>query len=368
MIHLTRRSTLALLGGTLAAPWARRAHAADEPVLNVYNWADYIGETTIADFSAQTGIKVNYDVYSSTEEMQAKMLAGMTGYDVVNVAGSDMPRFLDAGLLLPLDRARLASWGNLDPEVLRIFDTWDPGNAYGAPYMWGSVGVAYNMALVRERLPDADLTSLDALLKPENAEKLADCGISLLDSPQDIIPMTLAWLGLDGRAANPADYPAAVAALQAIRPFVATFDNNNYINALPNGELCAVASWSGDYATAAARAAEAGVDIDLEYFVPTTGAPAWADCLAVPADAPHPENAQLFLEYMLQPEVIAACTNYVNYANGNAASKPFVDPEILGNPSIYPDEATVKRMWAPLPWTPEQDSALARAWTEVRTG
>ena len=213
-----------------------------------------------------------------------------------------------------------------------------------------------------------DLHSLDVLMKPENAEKLADCGISMLDSPQDIIPMVLAWLGKDGRAASPADYPAAVEALQQVRPFFATFDNTNYINALPNGELCAVASWSGDYATAAARAEEAGVEIDLEYFVPATGAPAWADCMSIPADAPHPENAHAFLEYLLEPEVIAACTNYVNYANGNAASKPFVDPAILSNPSIYPDEATVKRMWAPPAWTPEQDRDLARAWTEVRTG
>ena len=233
---------------------------------------------------------------------------------------------------MPLDRARLADWKNLDPEILRIFDTWDPGNAYGVPYMWGSVGIAYNMEMVRERLPDADLSSLDVLMKPENAEKLADCGISMLDSPQDIIPMVLAYLGKDGRAANPADYPAAVEALQQVRPFFATFDNTNYINALPNGELCAVASWSGDYATAAARAEEAGVEIDLEYFVPATGAPAWADCMAIPADAPHPENAHAFLAYLLEPEVIAACTNWVNYANGNAASKPFVDPEILGEP------------------------------------
>ena len=367
MIHLTRRSTLVVLGGALAAPYVRRARAEDA-VLNVYNWADYIGETTIEDFTARTGISVNYDVYSSTEEMQAKMLAGMTGYDVVNVAGTDMPRFIEPKLLMPLDKARLAGWSNLDPEILRIFDTWDPGNAYGAPYMWGSVGIAYNMDLVRERLPDADLSSLDVLMKPENAEKLADCGISMLDSPQDIIPMVLAWLGKDGRAANPADYPAAVEALQQVRPFFATFDNTNYINALPNGELCAVASWSGDYATAAARAEEAGVEIDLEYFVPATGAPAWADCMAIPADAPHPENAHAFLAYLLEPEVIAACTNWVNYANGNAASKPFVSPEILSNPSIYPDEATVKRMWAPPAWTPEQDRDMARAWTEVRTG
>jgi putrescine transport system substrate-binding protein len=367
MMQFTRRSTLAVLGGALAAPWVSRARAEDA-VLNVYNWADYIGETTIADFEAATGISVNYDVYSSTEEMQAKMLAGMTGYDVVDVAGLDLPRFNAAGILLPLDRSKLPGWKNLDPEILRIFDTWDAGNRHGVPYMWGSVGVTYNVDLVRERLPDADLTSLDVLFKPENAEKLADCGISILDSPQDIIPMVLRYLGLDGNTTNIADYQAVVEAFRPIRPFIQTFDNTNYLNTIPNGEVCAVTNWSGDYATALARAEEAGVAINLAYFVPATGAPAWADCLSIPADAPHPGNAHVFLEYMLQPEVIAACTNYVNYANANAAATPLVDPSISGDPAIYPDAETVKRMWAPTPYSEEQDRAMSRAWTEIRTG
>ena len=240
MIHLTRRSTLAVLGGALAAPYVRRAHAAEEPVLNVYNWADYIGETTIADFEARTGISVNYDVYSSTEEMQAKMLAGMTGYDVVNVAGIDMPRFLEPKLLLPLDRAKLPAGRTSTPRSCASSTPGTRATPTASPTCGARSASPTTWTMVRERLPDADLSSLDVLMKPENAEKLADCGISMLDSPQDIIPMVLAYLGKDGRAANPADYPAAVEALQQMRPFFATFDNANYINAMPNGELCAV--------------------------------------------------------------------------------------------------------------------------------
>jgi putrescine transport system substrate-binding protein len=367
MIQLTRRTALTAIGGALAAPYVRRAQA-QEAVLNIYNWADYIGETTIADFEEATGISVNYDLYSSTEEMQAKMLAGMSGYDVVDMAGIDMPRFIAAGIVEKLDRSKLPSWGNLDPEVLRIFDGWDPGSVHGMPYMWGSVGFTFNVDMVKERIPDADLESLDIILKPENAEKLADCGISLLDSPQDVIPMTLKYLGKDGDSTNVADYDAVAEAIRPIRPYIRTFDNSNYLNAIPNGELCVINNWSGDYATAKARAEEVGIEINLAYFVPKTGAPAWADCFGIPVDAPHKENAHRFIEYMLQPEVIAACTNYTNYANGNAAARPYVDPAILADPAVYPDAETVKRMWAPKPFNEEQDRALLRTWNAIKSG
>jgi putrescine transport system substrate-binding protein len=367
MISLTRRAALTVMGGALAAPYVRRARA-QEAVLNVYNWSDYIGETTLEDFTAQTGIEVNYDLYASAEEMQAKMLAGSTGYDVVDASGVEMPRFIAAGTYEKLDRSKLPSWGNHDPEVLRILAGWDPDNQYGMPYMWGSVGITYNVDMVKERIPDADLASLDLLFNPENAAKLADCGISILDSPQDVIPMLLKYLGKDGDTVDVADYDAVVELFRPVRDYVRTFDNANYLNAIPNGELCVVNNWSGDYATASTRAAEAGIDINLAYFVPKTGAPAWVDCWAIPADAPHRENAYAFLEYMLQPEVIAACTNYVYYANGNAASKPFINPEVLADPAVYPDAETLKRMWALKPFNEEQDRALARAWTMIKTG
>lgn len=368
MIKMNRRTALTLMGATaLSAPFIRRARAEDA-VLNVYNWADYIGETTIEDFQSQTGIEVTYDTYSSAEEMQAKMLAGKTGYDVVDQSGLSLPEFIRAGVYDKLDRTKLPSWGNLDPEVLRIVSSWDPNNDYGIPYMWGSVGLTFNLDLVKERLPNADLESMDVIFKPENAEKLADCGISILDSPTDILLMVLKYMGIDPDNATEADYQKTAAVFQPIRKYIRTFDNTNYLNAIPNKELCAINNWSGDYSTASNRAKEAGVDINLGYFVPKTGAPAWVDCLCIPSDAQHKDNAYKFLEYMLQPEVIAKCTNLTNYANGNLASKAFVAPEILSNPAVYPDSAVMKRLWAPVPFTPEQDRAITRVWSDIKAG
>lgn len=370
MTILTRRRCLSLLGavatGVVAAPFVRRARAADE-VVNIYNWADYIGETTIEDFQSQTGIEVVYDTYTSTDEMQAKMLAGSTGYDVVNMSGLSMPTFNKAGVYDELDRGRLNGWNNLDPEILRLLGQWDPGNRHGIPYMWGSVGFTYNVDMIRERLPDADLESLDILFKPENAEKLADCGISILDSSTDVIQTGLRYLGKDGDSTDPEDYKAVAELIGKIRGSIRTFDNANYVNALPNGDLCLVNSWSGDYATARARAQEAGIDINLAYFVPKTGAPVWIDSLCIPRDAANKGAAYSFLNYMLQPEVIAKCSNFTNYANGNLASRAFVKPEILADPAIYPNAEIMKRLWAPKPLNEQQDRDMTRIWNDIRT-
>lgn len=233
--------------------------------------------------------------------------------------------------------------------------------------MWGSVGFTYNVDMVKERIPDADLQSMDLVFKPENAAKLADCGISILDSPTDIMLMVLRYLGLDGDTTNVADYDKVVEAFKPIRQYIRTFDNQNYLNAIPNGELCVINNWSGDYAVAKSRAAEAGVQMNLAYFVPKTGAPAWIDVMSIPSDAPNVDNAYAFLDFLLQPEVIAACTNYTAYANANLASKPFVDPAILNDPAVYPDEETIKRLWAPKPLNEEQDRAITRAWTSIKT-
>jgi putrescine transport system substrate-binding protein len=368
-MNLTRRQATGLLAASafVAMPFVKRAKAEDQ-VLNVYNWADYIGETTIEDFQKLTGISVTYDTYSSAEEMQAKMLAGSTGYDVVDMSGLSLPNFIKAGIYEKLDKSRLPGWKYLDPEVLRILAGWDPGNDYALPYMWGSVGITYNIDMVKERIPDAKLDSLDLLLKPENAEKLADCGVSVLDSPTDVMLMVLTYLGKDGNTTNVKDYEAVVEAFKPVRQYVRTFDNTNYLNAIPNKELCVINSWSGDYSTAKTRAAEAGVELNLEYHVPETGAPAWVDCLCIPSDAKNKDNAYKFLEYMLQPEVIAKCTNFTNYANGNLASKPFIDPAVLANPAVYPDEKVMKRLWAPKPFTEDQDREMTRAWQTIKSG
>lgn len=364
---LTRRNALLTLGSTLAIPYIRPSWA-QAGTVNVYNWSDYIGETTISDFEAETGIGVVYDLYASSEEMQAKMLAGSTGYDVVVMAGISLPSFVQAGVYQKLDRARLTGWSNLDPEILKVVEGFDPGNEYSIPYMWGSVGITYNLDMVKERLPDADLASLDTLFKPENAAKLADCGISILDSPTDIGFMVLSYLGIDPNTAGPAEYQKMAEAFAPIRDYIATFDNANYLTAIPNGEVCAVNNWSGDYGVAKARAAEAGIEMNLAYHVPKTGAPAWFDLLCMPSDAPNADNAYLFMDYLLRPEVIAACTNYTGYANANKAATPLVDPAIAADPAVYPDETTLARMYTPTPQTEEQDREITRIWATIKSG
>lgn len=364
---LTRRKLLAGVGAGLAAPWVRPSYA-DAGNLNVYNWSDYIGETTIEDFQSETGINVVYDLYASTEEMQAKMLAGSTGYDVVLQSGLALPQFIKAGIYQKLDRTRLKNWGNLDPSILKIIEGFDPGNLYGSPYTWGTLGFTFNMDMVRERLPDADLSSLDVIFKPENAAKLADCGISLLDSPTDIGFMVMSWLGINPSDAGPADYDRMIAAFQPIRQYITTFDNTNFITALPNKELCVANSWSGDYGVAKARAAEAGVQIDLQYFVPKSGVPAWFDMWCLTSDAQNVDSAYAFLDYMLRPDVIAKCTDFIGYANANKAATALVDPAIAGDPAIYPDAETLKRMYTPKPQTEEQERLMTRAWTTIKAG
>ncbi|MFN3971723.1 MAG: polyamine ABC transporter substrate-binding protein [Gemmobacter sp.] len=364
---LTRRTALVAAGGALALPWVRPSWAQARRV-NVYNWTDYIGETTIADFERETGIAVTYDLYASAEEMQAKMLVGQTGYDVVLQAGVSMPRMVAAGVFQKLDRARLTGWENLDPDILRILEGFDPGIAYSVPYMWGSVGFAYNVTMVRERLPDADLESLDTIFLPENAAKLADCGISILDSPDDIMASVLKWLGLDPDTAGAAEYKLAADAFAEIRQYIAVFDNSNFLSGLPNGELCVANSWSGDYRTAKSRAAEAGIDIDLAYYVPRTGAPTWFDVWCMPADARNVDPAYEFINYLLRPEVIAACTDYTGYGNANKAATALVDPDIANDPAVYPDDAVLARMYTPKTPTEEQEREMLRAWQMVKSG
>ena len=366
-MRLTRRYTLATLTGALALPYVRPSWA-QAGTVNVYNWSDYIGETTIADFEAETGIGVVYDLYASSEEAQAKMLAGSSGYDVVLHSGMSLARFVQAGVFQKLDRARLTGWGNLDANILKVVEGFDPGNQYGVPYMWGSVGMTYNLAMVKERLPDADLESLDTILRPENAAKLADCGLSILDSPTDAGFMILKYLGIDPDTAGEAEYRKLAEAMAPIRPYIATFDNTNYLTTLPNQEVCAVNTWSGDYAVAKARAAEAGIDIDLAYFVPKTGAPAWFDLWCLPSDAPNVDNAYRFIDYLLRPEVIAACTNFTGYANANSAATAFVDPAIAADPAIYPDDTVMSRLYTPKPQTDAQEEQMTRIWTTIKTG
>jgi putrescine transport system substrate-binding protein len=367
MTKLTRRATLAVMGSTLATPFVRPSWA-QAGTVNVYNWSDYIGETTLQDFEAETGIGVVYDLYSSAEEMQAKMLAGATGYDVTLTAGISMPQLNEAGIFQPIDKSKISGLDQLNPGLVKILDSWDPGLEHVMPYMWGSVGFTYNRPMVLERIPDADFSDLSLVFNPENAAKLADCGISILDSPTDIMKMVLPYLGFDGDSKNPDDFAKVVEAFAAIRKDIRTFDNSNYLNAIPNGELCVINNWSGDYGVAAARAAEAGIEMDLIYVVPKTGAPLWFDVWTIPADAQNVDNAHVFLNYMNRPEVLAACTNWTLYANANDAAKEFVDESILNDPAVYPDDETISRLFVTTPDDEDTDRMITRFWQEVKSG
>jgi putrescine transport system substrate-binding protein len=233
--------------------------------------------------------------------------------------------------------------------------------------MWGTVGLTFNLDMIKQRIPDADLTSLDILFKPENAAKLADCGISILESPDDVIPMTLAYLRLDPNTTNPADFDAVVKAFASVRKYIRVFDSSNYLNSIPAKELCVINNWAGDYATATARASEAGIDINLAYYVPKTGTPAWFDLWCIPVGAKHVDNAHKFLNYLLEPEVIAKCTNYTHYANANLAANKFVNPGILADPAVYPDDEVKKRLWIQTSVSSEVEQARNRAWKIIKT-
>ena len=367
MSVLDRRAALKAGGAILAAPFLARTAWAEDTV-HVYNWTDYIGETTLDDFRKASGIKVVYDTYDSTESAEAKLLAGRTGYDVILHSGSTLQRFVEAGVFQKLDKSKLPNWKNLDPAILKIIEGWDPGNQYGAPYMWGTVGITYNLDMVKQRLGDkAPLSSLDILMKPEYASKLADCGISVLESPGDVVPMVLKYLGKDPDTTNPGDFDAVVEAFRPIRKYIKTFDASNYLNALPNKELCVVNDWSGDYATAKTRAKEAGV-VNLAYYVPDSGAPAWFDLWTIPKDAPNVDNAHKFINYLLDPEVIAKCTNFTNYAHANIPGLKYTDKAVLDDPAVFPTPEIKAKLWTPKTLSTKLERARTRAWSKIKTG
>ena len=364
-MKLTRRSAIAALTGGLAIPQVRPSWAQGQTV-RVYNWDHYIGETTLADFEAETGIRVIYDIYSSSEEAEAKLLSRSSGYDVVLQTGMSMSRIIREGGVLKLDKSRLPGLANLDPELMRIADGFDPGHLYGVPYMWGSVGMTYNLDMVRERLgKDVDLSDLSVLLDPENAAKLADCGISLLDSPTDIGFMVMKYLEIDPNTAGEKEYARLVKSLSAVRPYVQAIGNTSYLDAKLGLEPCVANTWSGDYVTAKARAAEAGLDLNLGYFVPKTGAPSWFDFWVMPTDATNVEGGLKFIDFLLRPEVIAACTDYTGYANANRAATALVDPIISSNPAVYPERDVLNTMFTPAPQTNEQQDVMMRAWAAI---
>jgi putrescine transport system substrate-binding protein len=337
-------------------------------VVNIYNWSDYIAPDTIRNFEREYGIRVNYDVYDSAEVVDAKLLAGSTGYDVVFHDHQFVARLAPLGLFQKMDVSKFENLHHLDPEIVEKTSLYTEVEGYSVPYMWGSTGYAYNAKMVRERLPGLEMNSANVLFDPEVISKLADCGVSLLDSPTDIFPMVLAYLGRDPNAIDEENVAAAEAQLHLIRPYVRYFNSTKMISDLPNKEVCVAMSWSGDYAQARMRAEEAGIDIDLRYTMPKEGSRLWVDGMFIPADAPHTRNAYLFIDYIMRPEVTAAISNYIFYANANKSARSLLDPEVLNNPGIYPDEASWELLFPVLPVQPKLERLRTRAMARVKSG
>jgi putrescine transport system substrate-binding protein len=354
----------------LAAMIATLPAAAEEARVNVYNWSDYIAPDTIPKFEAETGIKVTYDVYDGNEVLEAKLLSGNSGYDVVVPSASPfMARQIAAGAYRALDKSKLGNWKNLDPAILELVAGADPGNAHGAPYLWSDTGIGYNETQVRAALGEAaPVNSLALIFDSANAQKLATCGISLLDTPQEVFPAALAYLGLDPKSRDLGDLDKALAALEKIRPYIRKFHSSQYINDLAGGDLCVALGYSGDVIQARNRASEAGNQVKIAFRVPKEGAMMSVDMLGIPADAPHSENALRFIDYLLRPAVIANITNAVWYPNPNLPATALVKPEIRNDPAVYPPEETRHRLYVDLPASSAYERARTRAWTHLKSG
>ncbi len=347
---------------------ATGAVAAEEKILNVYNWSDYIADDTIANFEKRTGIKVNYDVFDSNEVLEAKLIAGSSGYDVVVPSAPFLERQIQAGVFRKLDRSKLGNHGNMDMKILDRMAAHDPENAHAVPYMWGTTGFGYNVDQVNKAFPGAPVGSWQMLMNPEVAAKLKGCGITLLDAPTEVFGTVMAYLGRDPLSNDKKDIKVFTEHMLKIRPSIKYFHSSQNINDLANGEICVAMGWSGDMLIARDRAAEAGQGVEINYVIPEEGAVMWFDNLAIPADAPHPDNAHQFINYMMEPEVIAAVTNYVFYANGNSASMDYVIDDVKADPAIYPSEAVKANLFPDLADSNKFTRQLNRAWTKIKTG
>lgn len=368
---MTRALRSTLIGMAIAlftVAYAAMAGDSEGAQLHVYNWADYIGETTLADFEQKYGIEVNYDVYDSAEMVDAKLLAGSSGYDVVVHAASNAVRLIPAGIFRKLDKDKLTNWDNLDPALLEKFAQYDPGNRYGVPYMWGTTGFSYNRDMVLERMPDAPVNSAALVFDPDIVSKFADCGVTLLDNAGEVIGMAMRYLGHKSNSVNPAHLEEVENLLRSIRPHIKYFSSGKSLLDLPSKEVCIAMNWSGDYSIANRRAENAGIDIDLRFNIPKEGALIWFDVAYIPADATNVDNAHRFLNYLLRPEVIANITNYTGYANANLTANDLIDPEIASDQAIYPDKKTLRRLSPNKALPPKRERLRSRVWTRIKSG
>ena len=359
--------TLSACGGKTATDSAAKASGGDK-VLNLYIWSDYLAPDTLSDFEKQTGIKVHAAYYDTNETLETKLLAGSSGYDIVVPTASYFERLIKAGAFLPLDKSRLPNLPNMDPALMSMVTRNDPDNAHGVIYLWGTNGIGYNEKMVKALTPDAPLDSWRMVFDPAVAAKISKCVISVLDSPAEMIRAVMSYLGKDPNSQSPDDLALAEATLTKIRPFIRNINSSEYIEALANGDLCLAVAYNGDVMQARDRAREANKGIDIKYSQPKEGSILWFDMLAIPKDAPNPDSAYAFMNYMMTPQVIANVSNFKRYADANAAAQPLVLPEVKNDPGIYPTPEQRKQLSVQLSDSPEQTRAITRVWQKFKTG
>jgi len=344
------------------------ATAGEEKVLNVYNWSDYIEPEVLTQFTAETGIRVNYDVFDSNEVLETKLLTGNSGYDVVVPSAYFLERQIQAGVFAKLDKSRLPNLENMDPELQKLVEAHDPGNEHGVIYMWGTTGIGYDAGKVLGIMPDAPVDSWALIFDPAIVSRFKDCGVSVLEDPTDMVGTMLLWLGRDPNSESEEDLKAAEEALLAIRPYIRKISSGQVIEDLANGEVCIAVGYSGDVLQAQSRAEETGQSVDIQYSIPREGAMLWFDTLAIPADAKHPGNAHEFINFLMKPEIAAANSNFVYYANANSGATPLLDEELVSNPGVYPPPEVRAKLQPNRTKSAEFTRSLNRAWTRFATG
>ena len=344
------------------------AAQADNKVLHVYNWSDYIAPDTIANFEKESGIKVVYDVFDSNETLEAKLLAGKSGYDIVVPSNNFLAKQIKAGVYQELDKSKLSNYDNLNKSLLKAVSVSDPDNKHAFPYMWGSIGIGYNPEKVKAALGVDKIESWDVLLKPENIAKLKSCGVSFLDSPTEMLPIALHYLGLPTDSQKKADLKQAEDLFLKIRPSIGYFHSSKYISDLANGNICVAVGYSGDIQQAKSRAAEAGGKVKVAYDIPKEGAGSFFDMVAIPKDAENVDAAYKFMNYLLKPEVMASITNSVRFPNGNAKATALVDKDITSDPGIYPSAEVQAKLYAIADLPAATQREMTRSWTKIKSG
>jgi putrescine transport system substrate-binding protein len=342
---------------------------AEQRTVNFYNWSNYMAPGVLEDFTRETGIKVVYDTFDANETLETRLMAGKSGYDVVVPTAYFLQRQITANIFQKLDKSKLPNLANAWPVVTQRLATYDPGNLYAANYMWGTTGIGYNVKMAQKILgPDATIDSWDIVFKPENLAKFKECGVHMLDSADDIFPAALGYLGLDPNSTRQADLEKAADLVAKVRPSVRKFHSSEYLSALATGEIFLVVGWSGDIMQARSRAAEAKTDVEIGYSIPKQGAQMFFDNLAIPADAKNVAEAYELINYLYRPDVAARNSDFLSYANGNLASQKLIDPKILNDRNIYPDEATLGKLFVITARDPATQRIINRLWTKVKTG